>query len=223
MNVDSESPDNHRSKEPSLLAQPEQGERKTLNIKLGKRVKIGLAVGLAAFVIIGLLTSSFFRDANETQTQSGGLDSSEILERKQVAPFDLIDADGKTTPFSSYKGKVVILSFWASWCTTCLVDLPTFNQIKKKFGSDDLVIVPINVDEGETGKNFAKEFWSKNSFEFPAYYDVAKETAERFEVDTLPANFIIDREGRIVLSGFGVTDWNDPETVGVVESLLAER
>lgn len=220
--MDSESPDNHPSKEPSLLAQPEPGERKKL-IELSKPIKVGFVVALIALAGVGLVISKVWNKADSVNTLSQGADSSEIKERKQVTAFDLMDADGKTTPFSAYKGKVVILSFWASWCTPCLVELPTFAQIKKKFGSEDLVIVPVNVDDGDVGKIFAKEFWAKNSFDFPSYFDATKQTAELFEIDTLPANFVIDREGRIVLTGFGVTDWNDPETVGIVEGLVNER
>lgn len=181
---------------------------------------LAIVVGLAS---IGYLRSSFGPNVETSKTSLAGLDSPDTENRKPVGGFNLFDAEGKRTPYSDeYRGKVVILSFWASWCAPCLVELPTFAEIARRFHDKGLRVVPINVDEAEIGIPFAREFWSKQKFAFPSYFDAAKELAGKFEVDMLPANFVIDREGRIVFSGFGATDWSNEETVEAIENLLEE-
>lgn len=198
-------------------------EQKNPLARLNWPARIGLIVGFVLLASVGYLKSSLWQIDDSSKTSSDGMDSSEIEERKPVGEFDLIEADGKKVSIQDYRGKVVILSFWASWCTPCLVELPTFAQIEKKFGDRGFAVVPVNVDDGDVGKNFAKEFWSKNGFEFPSFYDTQKELAEKFEVDILPSNFVIDRQGRIVFSGFGATDWTAPETAEIIEGLVNEK
>lgn len=180
---------------------------------------LALLVGLAS---IGYLRSSFRPNAESSKTSSLGLDSLDAQARKPVGDFSLVDEQGKETLFSSYKGKVVILAFWASWCPPCLMELPTFAEIEERFHDKGLRVVPVNVDEAAIGVPFAKDFWAQKKFAFPTFFDAAKTLAAKFEVDMLPANFVIDRSGRIVFSGFGANDWSNDQTVEIIESLLEE-
>ncbi len=185
-------------------------------------VMAGLLAMVVALASIGYLRTSFGPNAEMAKTSSPGLDPMETASRQPVGDFQLTDADGKQTPFSSYKGHVVILSFWASWCTPCLVELPTFAEIGERLHDKGLRVVPVNVDEAGVGVPFAREFWGKKKFEFPSFFDANKELAAKFGVDILPANFVIDRSGRIAFSGFGANDWSNDETAETIESLLEE-
>lgn len=151
------------------------------------------------------------------------LDPDEITKRPPVQDFILTDADGKLKKLSEFRGNVVILSFWASWCTPCLVELPTFAEIEKRLHAKGLRVLAVNVDEGNEGKTFAKDFWKKKDFSFPSFFDSSKQIAQIFDVEALPSNFVIDREGRIAFSGFGANDWSNPQTVEFIENLLAEQ
>ncbi len=148
---------------------------------------------------------------------------SAIGKRPPIQDFILTDADGGQKKLSDFRGNVVILSFWASWCAPCLEELPTFAAIEKRFHDKGLRIIALNVEEGPEGKDFAKKFWSAQKFVFPSFFDVSKKAAQLFEVDALPANFVIDRQGRLVFSGFGANDWSDPDTIEFIEDLLQEK
>lgn len=185
-------------------------------------IKIGLGIVVIVFLAIGFYTSSLWHKEDLAKTSSDA-DTEAIQDRQPIIDFELTDEAGNKTPFANLKGKVVLLSFWASWCQPCLVEFPIFASIEKRFADRGFVVVPINVDEGDLGKTFSRDFWAKNNFSFKNYYDPERNLAERFEIDVLPANFVVDRQGRIVFSNFGATDWTDPETVDLIEGLLNEK
>jgi hypothetical protein len=83
--------------------------------------------------------------------------------------------------------------------------------------------VPINIDEKDKGQEFIKNFWESKGLPFDTYFDPEKNAAKAFRVETLPANFVMDRENRIVMSSFGSNDWSNDSTVEMIESLLNEK
>lgn len=159
---------------------------------------------------------------NQPSTVMVDADEEDAATRAPVRDFILTDAEGKQKRLSDYRGSVVILSFWASWCTPCLVELPTFGEIERKLHEKGLHVLAVNVDEGDEGKTFAKDFWAKNKFQFPSFFDSGKTIAQQFEVEALPSNFVIDRQGRMAFSGFGANDWSNPETIDFIGQLLDE-
>lgn len=172
--------------------------------------KFALMLVLVFFASIGYLKSSFLQKPDFSKAKTAEQDSTVSgtgappTETRTPAPdIVLTDADGKTKKLSDYRGQVVVLSFWASWCSPCLVELPTFAELKNKFKDQGLEIVPVNVDEGDVGRLFVKDFWPAKNFAFPSFFDPDRKLAEQFQVEILPSNFVIDRQGRIVFSGFG--------------------
>lgn len=197
-------------------------QRRGLSLRLPVSVKVALLVGVVALASIGYF-SSFRQKDDSTKTGIEEPDQNEIAARKPVVDFNLLDANGDSEAFSKLRGEVVILTFWASWCPPCLVELPTFAELAKKFSGRGLRVVPVNVDDGETGKNFAREFWKTKDFDFKSFFDPSKEVASKFGVDMLPATFVIDRHGRIAMSALGANDWTNDQTVDVIDALLDER
>lgn len=172
--------------------------------------------------MIGYVSTKFPSNSTLAPAAAPELDPTELAKRNPVRDFILTDAAGGQKKLSDFKGKVVILSFWASWCAPCLLELPTFAEIEDKFRDQGLRIVAVNMDEGDDGKTFAKDFWATRKFPFGSYFDTTKELAQQFEVDMLPSNFVIDREGRLVFSSFGANDWSSPQMTEFIESLLLE-
>jgi peroxiredoxin len=184
--------------------------------------KAAIFFAVIALASVGYITNAFFQKPAPIQITGIESDAEEIAKREPVQDFILTDAEGKQKKLSEYRGNVVILSFWASWCTPCLVELPTFGEIEKRLHDKGLRVLAINVDEGDEGKTFAKDMWAKKQFTFPSYFDGTKTIAQQFDVEALPSNFVIDRQGRVAFSGFGANDWANPQTVEFIESLLAE-
>jgi thiol-disulfide isomerase/thioredoxin len=180
-----------------------------------------MKIALLAGVVV-LISAAYFAQKLGRASQNGAMEASPVENRENVPDFILTDPAGKQKKLSEYRGKVVIVSFWASWCAPCLIELPTFAELEKKYGSRGLEVLPVNVEEGTVGTDFAKDFWAKNKLPFTNFTDPSFTMAQHFEVDVLPSNFVLDKQGRLVFSSFGANDWSASDTKEFIENLLDE-
>jgi len=116
--------------------------------------------------------------------------------------FDLATLDGQRVKLSDYRGKAVLLNFWATWCGPCKVEMPWFVDLQKKYGNDGLVILGIAMDDSETPK--IAQFASEMGVNYPVLLGTDKVSEEYGNVEFLPTSFYIDRDGRIVGKGTGL-------------------
>jgi len=115
-------------------------------------------------------------------------------ERKPAAKFALHDANGKTVKLDQYRGKVVLLDFWATWCTGCKLEIPWFSEFQKSFGAKRLAVVGVSLDED--GWKVLRPFLA----EHPVPYRMLlgdEATAKSYGIEAMPDTFLIDRQGRI--------------------------
>ncbi len=140
-------------------------------------------------------------------------------ERKPAADFSLRDADGKTATLAQYRSKVLLLDFWATWCTGCKQEIPWFVDSQKKFGADRLAVVGVSMDEG--GWGVLKPFLAQH----PIPYRIVlgnDPTAQKFGIQSMPDTFLIDRQGRVAAAYLGgLVD--RPNLEANLTTLLAER
>jgi peroxiredoxin len=140
-------------------------------------------------------------------------------ERKPAADFALRDADGKTATLAQYRGKVLLLDYWATWCTGCKQEIPWFVDFQKKFGADRLAVVGVSLDEG--GWNVLKPFLAQH----PIPYRILlgdDATAKKFGIESMPDTFLIDRQGRVAAAYLaGLVDRANMEAN--LTALLSER
>ncbi|GHF00078.1 TlpA disulfide reductase family protein [Thalassotalea profundi] len=104
---------------------------------------------------------------------------------------------------AEYKGKVVYLDFWASWCIPCLRSFPWMNEIQQKYSNEDFAVFSVNLD---ADKSFATAFLEKTPANFPVFYDLKGKVAKAFKLRGMPSSYIIDRTGKIVSSHVGFND-----------------
>ncbi len=129
-------------------------------------------------------------------------------------------ADGEdTVDLDAYRGKVVLLDFWASWCAPCRSSFPWMNEMQDKYGEDGLVVIAVNLDN-DPGE--AAGFLESNPAGFEIRYDADRSMARAFGVDSMPNSFLIDRSGRVRVQhrGFRVAD-RDGYEAAIVELLDA--
>ena len=130
--------------------------------------------------------------------------------RGVTAPnFDLATLDGRRVKLSDFRGKAVLLNFWATWCSPCKVEMPWFVDLQNKYGSDGLVILGIAMDDSEASK--IAEFASEMGVNYPVLLGTDKVSEDYGNVEFLPTSFYINREGRIVGKGEGLLGRADVE------------
>lgn len=132
--------------------------------------------------------------------------------------FRLEDLTGKKAELKHYKGKVVFLNFWATWCGPCKEEMPSMEELCKQFKDKDFVFLTISVDYA--GVKPVKDFIEKHRYTFPVLIDPKCETLDLFEVKGIPTTFLIDKKGIIIGRAIGPKDWKKPEVIAVLNLLI---
>jgi peroxiredoxin len=129
--------------------------------------------------------------------------------RKAAPEFALRDAAGKTAKLKQYRGKVVLLDFWATWCTGCKQEIPWFVEFQQKFGAKRFAVVGVSLDEG--GWDVLRPFLEKAHVPYRMVLgDDA--TAKLYGIDNMPDTFLIDRKGKVAAAYLaGLVDRDDME------------
>ncbi len=144
-----------------------------------------------------------------------------IPERPMAPEFVLVDADGKQHRLSDYRGNVVAINFWATWCPPCLREMPSMQRLWDRWKNKNFVILAIDVGEDdETVFRFTIEL--DTPLEFPLLLDREGKVVAQWPVLGLPTTFILDKQGRVVYRAVGGREWDQAEFYGPIESLLLE-
>lgn len=123
-------------------------------------------------------------------------------DRKPAPDFALTDADGKLAKLSDYRGKVVLLNFWATWCGPCEVEIPWFIQFQKEYNGRDFAV--LGVSEDEDGWKSVKPFVAREKVNYRMVIASELVGQQYGGIDQLPTTFLIDREGRVASSHLGL-------------------
>ena len=124
--------------------------------------------------------------------------------RLQLAPdFTFYDAEGKAFKLSDFRGKPVVLNFWASWCPPCQMEMPDFETQYKEAGEEvRFLMVNVTDNQRETVEG-AAAFIEEKGYTFPVYYDTAQEGARTYQAYSIPRTFFIDAEGYLIANALG--------------------
>lgn len=165
-----------------------------------KRLFAGLALGLALATV-----------ANAAKFEARA---------PQPAPaFEAVDLAGQARTLADYRGKVVLLNFWASWCPPCQREMPSMERLRLRMAGRPLEIVAL--DSAET-RDEVSAYLSRMPLGFPVLLDSDGSNTRHWKVFALPSSFLLDAEGRVRYILTGPTEWDEGEALRLVESLLAE-
>jgi DsbE subfamily thiol:disulfide oxidoreductase len=186
-------------------------------------MKIYLRGGVVVVLILlalGALYSHYASKlpANRNPEQFSKLDQ---MEKEGVPAFELPRLEGNALYRSSeFKGKVVVLNFWASWCNPCVEEFPSLLQLARKFPKD-IQLVAISVDEN---RDDAIQFL-KSLGGVPAtvvvLWDPQRLAANRYGVEKIPESFLIHRDGKLIRKVMGVDNWVTANAISYFEELVA--
>jgi len=185
--------------DPSADLRPRVSERNS-----GRRnpvVLVVVAVGIALMLAFGIQKA---RHSPVPAASAGKLQG-------QPAPdFTLQTLDGKTVKLSDFRGKAVLLNFWATWCEPCKVEMPWFVDFEKKYGSQGLQVLGVAMDDASPAEVSA--FAQKMGVNYPVLMGKEEVGAQYGGIDYLPSTFYISRDGKILDHVFGLVSRSEIES-----------
>ncbi len=148
---------------------------------------------------------------------AGQLQTLTPLDDRPPAPdFSLPDLDGKIHRLSTYRGKVVVVNFWATWCPPCLEEMPSMQRAWELMQKEGMLLLAINVGEDE---DQVFTFSGEYEVEFPLLLDTSSAVINSWPVLGLPTTYVIDPLGRFAYRAIGGRQWDDPELLKTIQSL----
>jgi cytochrome c biogenesis protein CcmG, thiol:disulfide interchange protein DsbE len=134
-----------------------------------------------------------------------------------VEPFTVTDLDGRTLSSADWKGKVVLVNFWATWCEPCRDEMASLRTLRERLAGQPFDILTVNYGESEAK---VTTFFKSAGLDFPALLDPNQEAPKAWRVRVLPASFLVGRDGRVRYSVIGEIDWSTDAVMKTVRTLL---
>ena len=136
----------------------------------------------------------------------------------EVHEFELPDLDGKMVKLSDFRGKVVFLNFWATWCKPCEDEMPSMQALYKKLPTDKFEIVAVSVDNEPS--DVVEAFVQKYGLSFTILHDKRGKVKERYMTTGVPESFIVDQNGFVAEKVTGPRDWNNEINIQTILDLV---
>jgi len=177
-----------------------------------------------AMIISGSVAVSFFKADLSAKTDSRGMDRLfSIVGVIKVPPaedpvkINLKDMNGKNISLSDFKGKIVFLNFWTTWCPTCRIEMPSMEKLHQKLKNKDFAMVTINLQESASQ---VKAFFEEFKLTFTALLDSTGEVGASFGIRSIPTTYILDKTGRIIGLVNGPREWDSRASIALFENLI---
>jgi thiol-disulfide isomerase/thioredoxin len=148
--------------------------------------------------------------------RSDGDPLSPVAGTPPAPPFDLKDPVDRPQRLSDYRGRPVILNFWATWCPPCREEMPSMQRAHEALAGDGIALLAINVGEDA---DTIEQFLADTPVDFPLPMDLDSRVTQSYPVRGLPTTFVIDPEGRLAYVATGGRDWDDPRLLDRVRAL----
>jgi peroxiredoxin len=167
------------------------------------------AIRTTAIVIFFLLTLSVKGFANPWAIDG--------MIGEKASPFTLKNLSGQEVSLTDFRGKVILLNFWATWCPPCIAEIPRFNKLRKAYAKKNFEIVAVSTDRS---LSTARKFIRKHPVSFIVLHDSSIKVSRKYNVFSIPTTFLIDKKGKIIEKFLGGHDWNSPEIRKKIDELL---
>jgi thiol-disulfide isomerase/thioredoxin len=189
--------------------------RKTIIYFVGSVFAI---VGVASAVLWGLKHADDHLHADEIAKGT----KVKLEEGVQVPDFKIqrFSSNSELIPISKVGAKVTLVNFWASWCSACLIEMPSIVRLRDKFNSRGLEVVALNVDTNPASD--IPPLLPRLGINFPVYLDPQGKVSDLFDVREIPLTFIIDRTRTILAVALGERDWDSREVNLAMEKWLSQ-
>jgi len=181
-------------------------EEKKFNLKAA--ILVSLAVVIALVLVSLLQNDSALESVKLTPTVTG----------IPAPEFTFPDINGRNISLSDYKGKVVLLNIWATWCPPCVYEMPSMQKLYNEFNGKNFKILAVSIDAA--GVDVVAPFMKKHKLSFPALMDPKGTIKTMYGVTGVPESYIVDKQGILIGKVIGARDWSSPEIFRFFRKLI---
>ena len=140
---------------------------------------------------------------------------------KSLPDFTLTDRANKAHTLSEYQGQVVLVNFWATYCTPCIKEMPSMQRLKEKMAGKPFTILAVDMaEEKENVQAFLKRY--DINVDFPILFDPQGIVIEQWRISAVPTTFILDKRGDFRYALYGGLEWDSDEVVKIIDGLIGE-
>lgn len=194
-------------------SQPPEKSRKKPNLA-------SVLVPVVGILAVTLVALGYLRGKEGGHAHEQGEGSIRRVIGEQLPDFTLKTLEGKSVKVSELKAKVLLINFWATWCTPCVKEMPSLQKLSDEYSSKGLQVIGVDLDENP--EVVLESFRAKHQIKFPSYVDTAGELADRFNVSGLPLTLVIDGKRKLLFEQVGDEDWYSPSLRKQFELWLEE-
>jgi peroxiredoxin len=181
-----------------------------------KEKPVNLIAAFSAFLAITTLlvvwslkqNSPFFESANQAPVKVG----------LPAPDFTFPGLDGKKVSLSDYRGKVVFVNIWATWCPPCVEEMPSMQKLYQKLKGENFEILAVSIDS--KGAKVVAPFMKKYQLTFPALIDYMSTIKRIYKTTGVPESYIIDKDGILAKKVIGPLDWSQPDILRLFRDLI---
>jgi thiol-disulfide isomerase/thioredoxin len=138
---------------------------------------------------------------------------------RPVPAIRFADADGRAQSLRAFRGRVVLLNIWATWCGPCRKEMPSLDRLDGKLGGADFVVLPVSIDR--TGLAAVAPFYRALGIErLGVYLDPLGRGTSALAIPGVPTTLLIDREGRLAMRKMGEASWDGPQMIALIHRFL---
>jgi len=177
-------------------------------------------------ICAGIIAFYIFDATPSAKAKSAGRELDRLFEKLGVVkigqdtnPVDirLPDLNGTSIGMSEFRGKIVFLNFWATWCPTCVTEMPSMEKLHQKLRDKDFALVTISIQDNAAQ---VKNFFKKNRLTFTALLDSTGEIGAGFGLRVIPTTLILDKTGRAIGIVMGPREWDSKASIALFEHLI---
>jgi peroxiredoxin len=128
----------------------------------------------------------------------------------------LSDPTGRPISLSEFRGKIVFINFWTTWCFACVIEMPSMEKLHQKLQDRDFVMVGINLQESASR---VKQFYKEHKLTFTTLLDITGDVGAGLGIRSIPTTFILDKNGRIIGKALGPREWEGKKSIALFEYL----
>ncbi len=187
---------------------------------------IAFLIFLIILITVGIIGYDRPRDASSIKTNADSREIDRLFRDMGILKIpasnrpieiSLMDLNGKEVRLSDFRGKIVFLNFWTTWCLPCRLEMPSMEKLHKRLKDKDFVMVAINLQEPTSR---VKKFFEENKLTFISLLDLKGKVGDRYGVRSLPTTFILDKAGKIIGKIMGPGEWDGEKAIALFERLM---